>query len=331
MTTHGLRTLGPLVLLCAWTVTSVRLPAQEAPPLAFEAVSIKQNTNPPGAGTTGLSTQPGRFVATNIPLSLIVQLALTAGVPNLRLEGAQAWLSTERYDIVATTGGPKTGPETMEMLRTMLADRFKLVTHRETKPAQVYHLVLARSDGRLGRDLKPSTLDCETVMRERSAKLAAQLQEAQKDGQASSAAQRQAITQMLQGKPGEPCSPIGLSQSGAGTTIKLDGNSMATLATRLRTFAGQEVIDRTGLAGLYDVTLRFQIDMAQLARGIGAAGGILGVPPGLPPALSAAAPPGDEAPPLAAALQEQLGLRLEAHDSTAEVMVIDRIEKPVDD
>ena len=46
------------------------------------------------------------------------------------------------------------------MLRGLLAERFKLVVHNETKEQPIYALVLARTDGRLGPQMKPSTLDC---------------------------------------------------------------------------------------------------------------------------------------------------------------------------
>ena len=47
-----------------------------------------------------------------------------------------------------------------QLLRSLLADRFKLKTHTETRELPVYDLVLARSDGRLGPELKPSKSDC---------------------------------------------------------------------------------------------------------------------------------------------------------------------------
>jgi uncharacterized protein (TIGR03435 family) len=50
--------------------------------------------------------------------------------------------------------------ELPQLLRSLLADRFKLKTHTESRELPLYDLVLARSDGRLGPDLKPSTSDC---------------------------------------------------------------------------------------------------------------------------------------------------------------------------
>ena len=72
--------------------------------------------------------------------------------------GGPGWITIDHFDINArapegTTGRPD------PMLRTLLADRFKLRVHTETKEQQVYALVLARPDGRLGPKLTPSTQD----------------------------------------------------------------------------------------------------------------------------------------------------------------------------
>jgi uncharacterized protein (TIGR03435 family) len=81
------------------------------------------------------------------------------------------------------------------------------------------------------------------------------------------------------------------------------------------------VIDKTGLTGLYDFTLKF----AHEGRVAGLMGP-LGAPPGAP------APTVDQdAPALSVALQEQLGLKLEAARGPVEVVVIDTLEKPTFD
>lgn len=73
-----------------------------------------------------------------------------------QIEGDPAWLTSERFDIIAR--GREGTPDRLRpaMLRTLLAERFKLAVHFETREQQVYALVLARSDGRLGAQLKAS-------------------------------------------------------------------------------------------------------------------------------------------------------------------------------
>ena len=51
-------------------------------------------------------------------------------------------------------------------IRNLLKDRFKLVTHQETRELPVYNLVLARSDGRLGPALKESSAECQAAVKE---------------------------------------------------------------------------------------------------------------------------------------------------------------------
>jgi uncharacterized protein (TIGR03435 family) len=80
----------------------------------------------------------------------------------------------------------------------------------------------------------------------------------------------------------------------------------------LRQYAGRPLIDKTGLTGLYDVDLQF--DMASGAPPTNAAGGPAASEPGIPSVLTA--------------LQEQLGLKLESAKAQLEVLVIDSIQKP---
>src|SRR5438552_1850394 len=71
------------------------------------------------------------------------------------LVGGPSWLDTDRWDV-----GAKTAYGTADMLpmiRTLLADRFKLVTHHEMRERSIYALVIASRDGHLGPSLRPST------------------------------------------------------------------------------------------------------------------------------------------------------------------------------
>jgi uncharacterized protein (TIGR03435 family) len=260
-------------------------------------LTVKANLSPFNWRTlTPVDTSPGRYVATNLPLNLLVITALGPG-ENAQVEGVPEWTSDVRYDIVATTGGPKTQPEVRDMLRTLLKERFKLTWHRETRPAKQFHLV--RADGSLGPDITPSAIDCDVLQRERMAKVQSALADAQQNGKTLPIEER-----TISPQPG--CS--GQTTRGV-TTLTLEGTSMAGLANRLP--AGGKVIDRTGLAGTYAVQLRFESPTAR--RG---------------PSTQ----PLDDAPQLAAALREQLGLKLEPGEGgTADFIVIDHIERLIEE
>jgi uncharacterized protein (TIGR03435 family) len=83
---------------------------------------------------------------------------------------------------------------------------------------------------------------------------------------------------------------------------------------------GRPVVDRTGLKGLHDYVLKFRSDPALWTNP-------MGVPtPPLPPASS-----NSDMPDIFAAVQEQLGLKLETARAPVDVTVIDRTEKPTFD
>ena len=73
-----------------------------------------------------------------------------------QVTGGPDWIDFDRFDIVGR--GPEGTPNAIRpaMLRGLLANRFRLVTHTETRDQPVYALVLARRDGRLGPQLKRS-------------------------------------------------------------------------------------------------------------------------------------------------------------------------------
>ena len=118
-----------------------------------------------------MRTLPNSFTMTNLPLRLLITQAYR--VSGYQLVGGPGWLDSERFDIVAKAPEGSRPDQTMLMLRGLLAERFKLKVHGETRETQVYALVLARSDGKLGPKLSKSTDDCEKILAERRAAAAA--------------------------------------------------------------------------------------------------------------------------------------------------------------
>src|SRR5687767_11579613 len=77
-----------------------------------------------------------------------------------RVVGGPSWLDSTGYTIIGRTNRPDVPTATIEaMLRTMLADRFQLRVHTESRAQEVYALVVERRDGRLGPSLTRAT-DC---------------------------------------------------------------------------------------------------------------------------------------------------------------------------
>jgi uncharacterized protein (TIGR03435 family) len=115
--------------------------AQPGPQPAFEVASIKPNTT--GESGSNWNVSPGGVRVVNMSLRHIIQAAYS--VQDYQYSGP-GWLENERYNIDAK---PETkaesGNQILLMLQTLLAERFKLVVHRESKPVSGYALIVAKS------------------------------------------------------------------------------------------------------------------------------------------------------------------------------------------
>jgi bla regulator protein BlaR1 len=102
----------------------------------------------------------GTFQATNIRIRQVMNAASPEPVTDIT--GLPDWVLTERYDIIGKPA-PDSHPtreQRAEMMRNMLIERMKVAGHIEQVERPGFALVVARSDGRLGPQLKRSTLDC---------------------------------------------------------------------------------------------------------------------------------------------------------------------------
>jgi bla regulator protein blaR1 len=121
--------------------------AQQEPRLAFEVASIKPSD--PNIRQHLLGTRSGSFVATDATLKQLVGMAYD--LRDHQISGGPKWLDSDRYTIEgkpdSTTPigpGPAGIATARAMLRSLLADRFKLAVHHETKEEQIYELVIAK-------------------------------------------------------------------------------------------------------------------------------------------------------------------------------------------
>jgi uncharacterized protein (TIGR03435 family) len=118
---------------------------------AFEVASVRRNLSnePPG----GSISRPagGRFQANNVTLRTLIRTAYD--VQDFQISGGLRWLDGDRFDVSAKAEGNVTWPEARIMLQDLLANRFRLVLHRESRPTPVYLMVIAKG----GPKLRPPT------------------------------------------------------------------------------------------------------------------------------------------------------------------------------
>ena len=116
---------------------------------AFEVASVKPNKS--GDNSISIRRQPGgRVAVTNAPLKMLITFAYD--LREHQLSGGPGWLSFERYDIVAKADNPNPSEAEMKlMFQTLLADRFQLKTHRETKELPVYAVTVGKNGPKLSK------------------------------------------------------------------------------------------------------------------------------------------------------------------------------------
>lgn len=128
--------------------------------LTFDVASVKFNKS--GDQRSSERWQPGgRFVASNLPLKSLLSVAYA--VPLYQLDGLPDWVSSSRFDITAQAQQEPSLAERRLLLQSLLRDRFHVISKTESKEKDVYALILARSDRRLGPGLRPSSVECPTA------------------------------------------------------------------------------------------------------------------------------------------------------------------------
>ena len=195
---------------------------------SFEVATIKPAPADAVGQRIGLNG-PGRINIQNMALTDLVKFAYGEGLAsNLEIRGGPPWASKDRYNVEAQGEATDTPVHLKSKLRTLLAERFTLKHHTEQKDVDVYNLVFARSDKKLGPKVKEWDGTC--------------------GGRPAQAANNE---------PKVPrCSGL-YNQTG----LKMVGISMAGAADMLSgppTGIGRQVIDKTGLPGYFDMDLEFK-------------------------------------------------------------------------
>ena len=128
----------PAVLLSV-SLAAVEVLAQNAPP-AFEVASIKENKT--GSQNSSSRTAGDRYSASNV--SLVGLLRTAYAVQEFQIAGYPAWAETDKFDIEAKMESGANTRDFPLMLQKLLADRFKLIFHREQRQAPIYTLVVLK-------------------------------------------------------------------------------------------------------------------------------------------------------------------------------------------
>jgi uncharacterized protein (TIGR03435 family) len=237
-----------------------------------------------------------RWRASNATLRLLIQSGYGNEFPLTgQIIAGPEWMDTDRFDVTATMPPGTTAPVMNAMVRSLLSDRFGLRVHREERELPVHVLRVARTDGRLGPQIRALTIDCDAL---RAARLR---------GEAPP------MSPPMRGQPVPDCF-TGIGPGKLAYDISSGGISLADLASILSGASGRPVLDRTGLKGFFALQLKF-------ASEPGAVSPLGGRSPGV--SIEQV-----DLPSLTAAIEEQLGLKLESSRERVRVLIIDGAERP---
>jgi|SRR5215471_1790512 len=144
--------------MCGWLARSVLLVVAVgiSNALSFDVATIKESTSLEQDGV--FRQQPGRFTVTNLSLRSIIRYAFR--LREYQVVQVPSWADT-RYSINATFANAAADNEQVRtMMQSLLADRFALRSHRESRTLRKYALTKARADGAFGPKLARSDVDC---------------------------------------------------------------------------------------------------------------------------------------------------------------------------
>ena len=219
-----------IAVLCALTLTGA---AQQSP--RFEAASVKPSAPNQNGGEINFGRGPTGRVA-NRSLRDIIGWAYDIGTPSdigdpagYRLVGGPEALLSRKFDIDARTSPDATVEQKKAMLRTLLAERFKLRIRREMRQVPLYAVTLANKAP--GSELKPSTVVCDS-----------------EQGRAMSAGNRD--------KP-NTCSVV-RSELVGGIRIFRGAGPMSAMVRQMHGQFDRPVVDETGLTGNYEWSLKYR-------------------------------------------------------------------------
>jgi len=272
-------------------------------PLAFEVASVKPNKSdapaysnfPLNAGSM-YTANGGLFSATNFPLVTYIFFAynIVGNQAHFLVPQLPGWVMSERFDIQARAAGNPTKDQMRLMMRTLLADRFRLAVHAEVREVPVFAFVLAKP-GKTGAQLQPHPPDAPCLTSVELASAASPVPDmfSQKISGGFPA--------ICNGILGIPASVPGRSRLG-GRNVTI--GFMADMLSQ-RVEVGRPIVDATGLTGTFDFLLEF-------------------TPESKGPTLAADL----DGPSFEQAVRDQLGLKLQSRRSSMDIIVLDHVNHP---
>ncbi len=215
-------------LMCAALI------AQTTDPLpAFEVASVKRTPPPtqdfrmvPGAAGRGPTNDSTYFTRRGTTLKLLIAWAYN--VQDYQVTGGPAWIDSDRYDIEARAEHASDRDRMRLMLQSLLAERFGLSVHTESKSRSVYALVVAKDGPKTGPQFR--RLTDEEAARSRS----------------------------RLGGPGQNIFVADLKQFASTLTDIMNPRDFGPSGTQLPQMEFRPVVDQTGLQGIYEITLTWK-------------------------------------------------------------------------
>ena len=277
--------------------------------MAFDVASVKQNVSgPPPPGVLLRSAVPmdsgdayiptgGLFSAANFPLDAYITFAykLTPNQTQALRPDLPKWATQDRFDIEARGAGNPTKDQMRLMMQSLLAGRFKLAVHTETRQLPVFGLILVKT-GTTGPRLRPHLDDPPCASSSTSPPAPGSTQPPP--------------TEVAGGFP-TLCDFVAVHRVSGYTHLGARHMTIGMIANLMLTqLLNRPVLDQTGLSGYFDFTLEY-------------------TPISPPPAPSGdTVTPDPTRPTFLEALKEQLGLKLESQTGPVDVIVVDHIEEP---
>jgi bla regulator protein blaR1 len=292
--------LRPWALAALATAACAGFVSAQAP--AFEAASIKPSPRDAVTSTSTFFFRRTQLSIVNHPLRLLMAIAFDFDVNqmNARIAGLPGWADNDGWDIQAASAGTPSTAQKRVMLQTLLAERFKLTYHRETRQLPLFALSQVNA-GRPGPRLRPPSDEATC--------------QPNPNAGATEPTGRTPFESVAQILRDSPCGRVISGVLPDDRSQAFAGGRRVTLATLAAALGGVTpldrpiVLDRTGLDGLFDIAMLWNPQIQELAANAGDQTGLTFVQ----------------------ALREHLGLRLQRENGPVEVIVVDRVERPTAD